>query len=103
MIGCGAGALQIDKFWSRFGASVVWAPCIPVIRGGGGSFPMGVHGAFDSVGLVCGSRMGRAKASLIYFFGAEISLSIFVLNSCGGFIIGAFGRRSRMQLNSERL
>ena len=40
--------------------SVVWAPCIPVIRGGGGSFPVGVHGTFFFVGFVCGSRMGRA-------------------------------------------
>ena len=31
-----------------------------VIRGGDGSFLEGVHGVtFDSVGLVCDSRMGR--------------------------------------------
>ena len=39
---------------------IVWAPCTAVIRGGGGSFPVGVHGSFDSVGLIRGSRMGRA-------------------------------------------
>ena len=43
-----------------YGVIAVCAPCILVLRGGGGSFLVGVHGPFDSAGHICGSRMRRA-------------------------------------------
>ena len=48
---------------------------LPIIRGGGGPFLVGVYKAFNFIRVILGSRIRRAKVSFISFGNRSLSFN----------------------------